>query len=273
MLIHVQVIIRANMEWMRIKYNYFKEKLRNKSTKDNREIKELYEYIASYQDSVLSAFVAKEASERGGILIYPGFDNDFVPFPLSGRAADIYAEIHKYKKHAICIFPEGGKDSLSSEEINYVAQKLKDNKSVQTLSIRNFSIGENGFKLFAEILQINKHLTMLTLENTVPTKQGVKALASALENNKTLTDLNIKRNVAVGKTIKSIATALEKNKTLERLDVGEVELTTEKAEYLKKLFTGKKRSNTTLIWINLDGNSISDSCKNLILNGIDKNKK
>ena len=259
MLIHVQVIIRANMEWMRIKYNYFKEKLRNKSTKDNREIKELYEYIASYQDSVLSAFVAKEASERGGILIYPGFDNDFVPFPLSGRAADI--------------FPEGGKDSLSSEEINYVAQKLKDNKSVQTLSIRNFSIGENGFKLFAEILQINKHLTMLTLENTVPTKQGVKALASALENNKTLTDLNIKRNVAVGKTIKSIATALEKNKTLERLDVGEVELTTEKAEYLKKLFTGKKRSNTTLIWINLDGNSISDSCKNLILNGIDKNKK
>ncbi|NEJ83579.1 hypothetical protein GR268_44780, partial [Rhizobium leguminosarum] len=156
----------------------------------------------------------------GKTLIYCGFENDFVLFPLSARTASIYAEIQGGKENSISIFPEGGKEKIATQEICYVAQKLEKNNSVREFLIRDFSIGDQGFRIFAKILQTNNYLTALGLEKTEPTDEGVKTLSLALEKNKTLTDLNIKRNIAVGNQIEAIARLLTINKTLKRLDIG-----------------------------------------------------
>lgn len=213
----------------------------------------------------------QEAGRKGGILIYPGFGNDFVSFPLSSQAANIYREIQGGTAHTVSIFPEGG-NSIKVEDVLYVAQKLEENTSIHEFSIRDFSIGDQGFKLFAKILQNNTYLTTLELENTEPTDEGVTDLSSALERNKTVTDLNIKRNLAVGRQIEAIARLLTINKVLKRLDVGYIGLTQKNAELLKKIFTGKEPKNTTLIWINLDGNDIGGSAGK-ILNRLKRNKK
>ncbi|MHB9147670.1 MAG: hypothetical protein ACYC2U_04530, partial [Candidatus Amoebophilus sp.] len=249
------------------KWKLFKSKCKN-----NESItQDLYRHIEEKQASNILSLAQQAAIAKEGILIYPGFKNDFILFPLSSRAAEVYAEIKGGKEKIVYISPEPGKESLETEEILYLAQDLIDNTVIEEFTIRDFNIGELGFKLFAKILQKNTYITTLELEKTEPTGEGVKALANALKNNETLTDLNIKGNLEVGNQIASIAELLTKNTTLKRLDIGNVGLTNEKAKKLKKVFTGKKPQNTTLIWMNLDGNDLTGTGK--ILNRLKKNKK
>jgi len=252
------------------KWENHREKIKKQLTdKEKEEFKKsLYGHIADHQNSLLWGLAFQEATKRKKTLIYPGFENDFVLFPISARIGRMYVNIQEGKRDTISISPEG-KEKLTVEEIIYVSRKLVGNTSIKEFKIYNYPIGEEGFKLFAQILS-NSCLTTLVLQNTEPTEEGVKALTSSLAENKTLTELNINGNQAVGCQIETLVEALKNNDKLTRLDIGNIGLTTKGAKLLKSLFVGKIRANTTISWINLEGNSdVTEGMKNSIRNAIE----
>jgi TPR repeat protein len=281
-------------------WNNRKEKFTNQPTvKRKGTFKELCDDIARHQDKLLLDHALQAALKMGKVLIYPGFENDFVLFPLSDQAARIYEEIQKGKEHTINI-----KGSLIADEVTYILKKIINNQTIRELIIRDLAVNKEGFSILTQILQGNTRLKKLILENISPRKvnplalkkaikdgnqkvvkhdnafreavEGISAILEALKENKKLETLSLKGNQAAGEVINLIAEALEENKVLSSLDLGSTGLTSKKKKDkpLKEVFLGKNKCNTTIISINLDGNEeLNKNTQRLIRDAVDINNK
>ncbi|AIK96314.1 SEL1-like repeat protein [Candidatus Odyssella acanthamoebae] len=233
---------------------------------------DIFEDIATHQDKELLRLAKEEARKRGGVLIYPGLDNDFVLRPLSFRAADYYRKMQTEKQPRIIIDNNDGQGRLEPEELIYLLQKLKHNKSIQYFKVTDIEIGDRGFNLLAEILRVNTTLTSLLLEGTSASNMGIKVLVNALEQNGTLTELSLAGNKKVGSAIGALAKALTSaTQNLKILDLEDTGLTDQNVEPLVNIFKGPKRGNTKLHRINLGDNKISKGKRKPINGGIKKN--
>ena len=230
-------------------------KRRKKKLNKRESIDEsVYDSIVEHQANLLDKFTKQEANDSGKTLIYPGFDNDFVLFPLSTETAKYYTQI---RQGIESINIQG----IAPEEVIYVAKKLLDVDNEHVRRVRTFQaniytkIEDRGSILFSNVLKTNTYLTTLLLHGK-STKRGVEILASALENNTALTYLSLYRSTAVGEAIEYIAEALKKNTALTKLNLANTNING--GEALQNIFKGVLEKNTTLRHINLAFNAKID---------------
>ncbi|MDF3047686.1 MAG: hypothetical protein K0R73_804 [Candidatus Midichloriaceae bacterium] len=85
--------------------------------------------------------------------------------------------------------------SLKNKGAIYIAQQLKNNATVKSLTIDDWNVGGVGLSAIAEMLKTNLTLEELTLSNlndeAEGITEGVKAIAEALTTNSTLILLNL----------------------------------------------------------------------------------
>ena len=78
---------------------------------------------------------------------------------------------------------------LSDVGVSFIAEGLKKNNKVKSLSLSCSNITSNGAKFLAKMLKVNSSLTVLNINWNPIRDKGVAYLAEALKMNKTLTDL------------------------------------------------------------------------------------
>ncbi|KAF9951162.1 hypothetical protein BGZ72_007241, partial [Mortierella alpina] len=126
----------------------------------------------------------------------------------------------KKPSHLHKLFFEMTFESLTGEETEVLATRLKDNSALTTLTLKNSEIGDTGAWALAGALKTNTTLTTLDLWSTFIGENGARALSEALKTNTTLTtlylwDTSIGENGAL-----ALAESLKTNTTLATLDLG-----------------------------------------------------
>ncbi|KAF9963988.1 hypothetical protein BGZ70_007073 [Mortierella alpina] len=142
--------------------------------------------------------------------------------------------------------------SVQGKDVVDLAEALKTNSTLTTLSLRDNSIGDEGTKALAETLRTYATLTTLNLNNNSIGEGGAKALAEALKVNSTLTTLNLNNNPTGEDGAKALAEALKVNSTLTTLNLNKNSIGDEGAKVLAEALV----PNSTLVTLYLRGNSI-----------------
>jgi len=132
-----------------------------------------------------------------------------------------------------------------------LAAALHNNTSLKHLNLALTSIGNAGAIALAEALKKNQGLQVLNLYcNSFTT--ATKCIAKAMETNTTLLDLNVSGNRRDETKPLRFAKMLMTNKTLQRLDISHLGMRG------SDLFADALKTNTTLKYLNLSGNLISE---------------
>ncbi|XP_032872991.1 NACHT, LRR and PYD domains-containing protein 3-like isoform X2 [Amblyraja radiata] len=122
----------------------------------------------------------------------------------------------------------------------------------------NKDLGDSGVKLVSDTLR-NPHckIQRLWLYSVGLTDSGAEDLASALITNHTVTELNLSGNKLGDSGVKLVSDVLRNpDCKIQRLGLGSVGLTESGAEDLVSALS----TNTSLTWLNLMGNSLTDRC-------------
>ena len=84
-----------------------------------------------------------------------------------------------------------GNKGITSDGWSYIADALKRNTVLTTLSLDYNSLGDDGASLIAETLRENKTLVSLDLEGNKIGQAGAQNLLSALKQNKSIRDITL----------------------------------------------------------------------------------
>jgi hypothetical protein len=98
-----------------------------------------------------------------------------------------------------------------------MAQVLKQNTTLQKLTLKHNSIGNHGAKMLADSLKQNTTLRSLHLLCNLIEDEGATALADALEQNKMLTDLSLSSNRVKDRGAQALGKSLKHNTILKIL--------------------------------------------------------
>jgi hypothetical protein len=115
-----------------------------------------------------------------------------------------------------CSFVDLSASNLPEDGLLALAEVLKANTELTSLSLRHNSMSDDGVRALADALKINTALTVLLLGFNSIGNEGAKALAGALEVNSALTLLDLDSN-AIGA---EGASALKANSALVLLTLG-----------------------------------------------------
>ena len=85
-------------------------------------------------------------------------------------------------------------NDIGYEGVEFLAEALKTNKTLQNLDLMNNRFGPKGVEFLAEALKTNKPLQTLHLGYNKIGNEGAIAIAEALKINKTLQTLDLKNN-------------------------------------------------------------------------------
>ena len=107
--------------------------------------------------------------------------------------------------------------SSSIDGFTALAECLKYNTSLTTLSLYDNEIGNDGAAALAECLKFNTSLTTLTLFHNKIGNDGAAALAECLKNNTSLTTLDLARNRICNGGAAALAECLKYNTSLTTL--------------------------------------------------------
>ncbi|XP_061256984.1 NLR family CARD domain-containing protein 3 isoform X3 [Bos javanicus] len=100
-----------------------------------------------------------------------------------------------------------------------MAEALATNRTLSVLQFSSNSIGDGGAKALAEALMVNQGLKSLDLQSNSISDPGVAALMGALCTNQTLLSLNLRENSISPEGAQDLARALRTNSTLKSLDL------------------------------------------------------
>ncbi|RCH90169.1 hypothetical protein CU097_010450 [Rhizopus azygosporus] len=107
--------------------------------------------------------------------------------------------------------------------IQYIAQALKRNQNLRTLSLRQCKLDAKGCNLIGEALKYNQHLEKLDLGNNpsicTQSLDGIASIKQALLVNRSLKDLCLSDTGLTTEAVIAIAESLAENKSLSRLDL------------------------------------------------------
>ena len=211
--------------------------------------------------------------EKGGHLIYPGLEGDFLSRPLSSVVSEYYSKIIRGEQDIKIVKKQGRDYALKDFEMDYILNKICKLKQLNHFCVQKIKFYDSSVKILSDILTKNyiSDFKILELRAVELTEESIQGIANALEENKTLTKLNLAENFNVGKVINKISEALEKNKTLLSLNLDHTNLSKE-TQSLRILFDLKnEKRNKTITEIFIDGNKIINSYKKLIESGVSKN--
>ncbi len=160
-----------------------------------------------------------------------------------------------------------GIDSARPIYGHWLADALKTNRSATYLSVKNYSIYEEGATALANMLKTNNTLTTLDISIGDIGFKGAIALADALKTNTTLSHLNIKGGIG-GKGIEALMNTLDTNTTLTDLtlyDSGPIGIKGAKA--LDRIL----RINTNLTVLHLTYGNIGVANRQFLNNALEHN--
>ena len=111
---------------------------------------------------------------------------------------------------------------LPHDCIQYLCQLLTNNKSIQELVIRFYSISDRGVADICKVLEHNSTITSLDLfDNPLITSASAQALSHLLLNNSTLSELNIWRTSLSFESLLLLLQSLSVNKNMKKLTLDE----------------------------------------------------
>eukprot|EP00871_Galdieria_phlegrea_P005067 jgi/Galph1/5561/GphlegSOOS_G4234.1 len=138
--------------------------------------------------------------------------------------------------------------NIDAKGAKYLSEALRENTTLNMLSIFENNIGTEGAKYVSEALRENTTLTFLGIQYNNIGGEGAKYLSEVLRENTTLTRLDIGGNNIGGEGVKYLSDTLRENTTLTDLYVGGNDIGREGAKY----FSEALRENTTLTHVNID---------------------
>ncbi|KAI8138295.1 hypothetical protein BJV82DRAFT_631776 [Fennellomyces sp. T-0311] len=106
--------------------------------------------------------------------------------------------------------------------VQYIAQALRRNRSLATLSLRECKIDAKDCALIGEALKYNQALAKLNISSnnlSQPTSEGILAIKQALYVNWTLKELNMSAAGLTSEAAIYLAECLPENRALRRLDL------------------------------------------------------
>jgi hypothetical protein len=146
------------------------------------------------------------------------------------------------------------------DNMKWLSEALKENKSITTLNLQWSSIKSNSdnMKHFSEALKKNKIITTLYLYNNSigSNPDNMKYLSEGLKENKTITTLNLYNN-SIGPNpdnMKYLSLALKENKTITTLDLGSNSIGSNPDNM--KYLSDALKENKTIMTLNLGSNFI-----------------
>ena len=119
-----------------------------------------------------------------------------------------------------CSFVDFSASNLPEDGLLALAEVLKANTELTSLSLRHNSMSDDGVRALADALKINTALTVLLLGFNSIGNEGAKALAGALEVNSALTLLDLDSNAIGAEGASALADALKANSALVLLTLG-----------------------------------------------------
>ena len=119
-----------------------------------------------------------------------------------------------------CSFVDLSASNLPEDGLLALAEVLKANTELTSLSLRHNSMSDDGVRALADALKINTALTVLLLGFNSIGNEGAKALAGALEVNSALTLLDLDSNAIGAEGASALADALKANSALVLLTLG-----------------------------------------------------
>ena len=143
---------------------------------------------------------------------------------------------------------------LSNTGTKSLADALKTNTALTTLTLHGNDIGDPGTKSLADALRENTTLTTIYLYSNSIGVSGAAILADALKKNTALTTLDLYDNNIADAGAKSLADALRENTTLESLRLYRNNINNPGAGSLADAL----KTNTALTTLDLDKNNIGD---------------
>ena len=107
---------------------------------------------------------------------------------------------------------------LPHDCIQYLCQLLTNNKSIQELEIRYYSISDRGVADICKVLEHNSTITSLNLHsNPLITSASAQALSHLLINNSTLFTLDLRKTSLSSESLLLLLQSLSANENMERL--------------------------------------------------------
>ncbi|UJR32172.1 hypothetical protein I4U23_019638 [Adineta vaga] len=143
------------------------------------------------------------------------------------------------------------KNLITASGLSSLVTELKENKTLEFLSLSHNHLGDRGAKSLANILSVDTcHLSILSLHGTRLTDEGVQSLCDMLKKNTSLTWLHIGQNKISDQGVKQLTNTLTNhNNVLEALDLSKNKLITDSSiDYIDKMFKENNTLNT--LWIN-----------------------
>ena len=154
------------------------------------------------------------------------------------------------------------KIALKPEVVAKLSKALEINQSLQSLSLRDAHIGDEGCKLLCASLEKNRTLQSLNLHNNNIGPEGFKAISNLLITNSTLRSLNITGNCELHDAgLKYLSDAIAKNTSLQTLIISRCGVKEEAAMQLARVLV---ENNRTLRELKLVPNSSKNKKKNLV---------
>ena len=142
---------------------------------------------------------------------------------------DVVIVIKEAMDNKQCVGLYLGLNKITSIGVSILADSLKDNKTLEKLSLYDNEAGDNGIYFLAKALSIyNRNLKKLDLGKNKITDEAVKHLAQMLKVNKTLALLYLTQNEITDGGVFILADTIQNyNTTLELLHLSENKLLTD----------------------------------------------
>lgn len=110
-------------------------------------------------------------------------------------------------------------NAKSDEQIFRLAEALKNNTILDSISFSHNSINVKCIQAILEALETNKHLTELHINENYVNKELLYSIQQLLRRNTTLNKLNLRGNNIDSEGAKILAKGLKDNNTLNTLDI------------------------------------------------------
>ncbi|CAF1024628.1 unnamed protein product [Adineta steineri] len=142
-----------------------------------------------------------------------------------------------------------GQNRITSAGASYIADALRQNNTLEVLSLRNNNLDDIGVQYLTDMLKTNKSLKKLDLSGNHITSTGAMHLANMLKENEILTHLSLSKTNIADKGIQSLANVIQdNNKTLQALSLsGNKLLTYLSINALSNMIRGNQ--SLTKLWI------------------------
>jgi Ran GTPase-activating protein (RanGAP) involved in mRNA processing and transport len=121
---------------------------------------------------------------------------------------------------------------ISEEEVEYLSEVLKTNKSLKNLVLRDNNTSFNGIKYLSEALKVNNSITSISLINNNINEEIAKYLFDFLKINTSLKKMYLDDNNICTEGVKYLFQALKFNKSLTDLSIRSNNIRIEGADYL-----------------------------------------